>query len=182
MTKYTKQQRAIRAEYRRYRDIINRRISALEKAGFGATEFVTKNKGRFAAISTLSQKQVEQNLARIKAALQYRGSTVTGAKFIQSKVIQSLQKAGYNNINANNIRAFGRFMEKFRATYGKRAYGSDKAATLFDTIETASFSSDEIMQDFELFYENEKKVKALIRNERGITSDEIREALQRKDI
>lgn len=181
MAKYTKHQRAIRAEYRRYRDIINRRISALEKAGFGATEFVTKNKGRFAAISTLTQKQVEQNLSRIKAALQYRGSTVTGAKFIQSKKIQSLQRAGYN-INENNIRAFGRFMEKFRATYGKRAYGSDKAAALFDTIESAGFSSDEIMKDFELFYENEKKVKALIRNEKGITSDEIREALQRSDV
>lgn len=181
MAKYTKHQRAIRAEYRRYRNIINRRISALEKAGFGATEFVTKNKGRFAAISTLTQKQVEQNLARITAALRYSGSTVTGAKFLQSKAIQSLQKAGYN-INAANIAAFGRFMEKFRATYGKRAYGSDKAAALFDTIESASFSSDEIMQDFELFYENEKQVEALIRNERGITSDEIRKALQRQDI
>ena len=178
MAKYTKQQRAIRAEYRRYRDIINRRISALEKAGFGATEFVTKNKGRFAAISTLTQKQVEQNLARIKAALQYSGSTVTGAKFLQAKAVQSLQKAGYN-ITPANIAAFGRFMEKFRATYGKRAYGSDKAAALFDAIESASFSSDEIMEDFELFYENEREVRALISNERGITSDEIREALQR---
>ena len=181
MAKYTKQQRAIRAEYRRYRDIINRRISALEKAGFGATEFVTKNKGRFAAISTLTQKQVEQNLARIKAALQYSGSTVTGAKFLQAKAVLSLQKAGYN-ITPSNIAAFGRFMEKFRATYGKRAYGSDKAAALFDTIESAGYSSDEIMQDFELFYENEKKVKALIRSERGITSDEIREALQHQNI
>lgn len=180
MAKYTKHQRAIRAEYRRYRDIINRRISALEKAGFGATEFVTKNKGRFSAISTLTQKQVEQNLARIKAALQYSGSTVTGAKFLQSKAIQSLQRAGYN-VNATNIAAFGRFMEKFRATYGKRAYGSDKAAALFDTIESASFSTDEIMQDFELFYENEKQVSALIRNERGITSDEIRKHIQRED-
>lgn len=177
MAKYTKQQRAIRAEYRRYRDIINRRISSLEKAGFGAMEFVTKNKGRFAAISTLTQRQVEQNLARIKAALQYRGSTVTGAKFIQSKAVQSLQRAGYN-ITETNIAAFGRFMEKFRATYGKRAYGSDKAAALFDTIEGASFSTDEIMRDFELYYENERTVTALIRNERGITSDEIREALQ----
>ena len=181
MAKYTKQQRAVRAEYRRYRDIINRRISALEKAGFGATEFVTKNKGRFAAISTLTQKQVEQNLARIEAALQYSGSTVTGAKFLQAKAVQSLQKAGYN-ITSANIAAFGRFMEKFRATYGKRAYGSDKAAALFDTIESASFSSDEIMQDFELFYENEKQVKALIRNERGITSNEIREALHNQNI
>lgn len=181
MAKYTKQQRATRSEYRRYRDIINRRISALEKAGFGATEFVSKNKGRFAAISTLTQRQVEQNLARIKAALQYRGSTVTGAKFIQSKAVQSLQRAGYN-INETNIAAFGRFMEKFREIYGKRAYGSDKAAALFDTIESASFSSDEIMQDFELFYENEKQVEALIRNERGITSDEIREHIQREDL
>lgn len=181
MAKYTKQQRAARAEYRRYRDIINRRISALEKAGFGATEFVTKNKGRFAAISTLTQKQVEQNLARIQAALQYRGSTVTGARFMQSKTIQSLQRAGYN-INENNIAAFGRFMEKFRATYGKRAYGSDKAAALFDTIENASFSPDEIMQDFELFYENERAVSRLIHSERGITSDEIRKHIQREDI
>ena len=180
MAKYTKQQRATRSEYRRYRDIINRRISALEKAGFGATEFVTKNKGRFAAISTLTQKQVEQNLARIKAALQYSGSTVTGAKFLQAKAVQSLQKAGYN-ITPANIAAFGRFMEKFRATYGKRAYGSDKAAALFDTIESAGYSSDEIMEDFGLFYENETKVKALIRNERGITADEIRKALQRQD-
>lgn len=181
MAKYTKQQRAIRAEYRRYRDIINRRISALEKAGFGAMEFVTRNKGRFAAISTLTQKQVEQNLARIKAALQYRGSTVTGAKFMRSKTIQSLQRAGYN-INENNIAAFGRFMEKFRATYGKRAYGSDKAAALFDTIEYAGYSPDEIMQDFELFYENEKDVSRLIHSERGITSDEIRKHIQREDI
>lgn len=181
MAKYTKQQRAIRAEYRRYRDIINRRIAALEKAGFGATEFVTKNKDRFAPISTLTQKQVEQNLARINAALQYRGSTVTGAKFTQSKTIQSLQRAGYN-INESNIAAFGRFMERFRDTYGKRAYGSDKAAALFDTIESASFSADEIMQDFELFYENEKEVRALIRSERGITSDEIRKHIRREDI
>lgn len=181
MAKYTKQQRAVRAEYRRYRNIINKRISALEKAGFGNMEFVTKNKGRFAAISTLTQKQVEQNLARIKAALQYSGSTVTGAKFLQVKAVQSLQKAGYN-ITPSNIAAFGRFMEKFRATYGKRAYGSDKAAALFDTIETAGYSSDEIMKDFDLFYENEKKVKALIRNERGITADEIRKALQRQDV
>ena len=181
MAKYTKQQRATRSEYRRYRNIINRRIAALEKAGFGATEFVTKNKGRFAAISTLTQKQVEQNLARIKAALQYSGSTVTGAKFVQAKAIHTLRKAGYNITHAN-IAAFGRFMEKFRATYGKHAYGSDKAAALFDTIESAGYSSDEIMQDFELFYENEKKVKDLIRSERGITSDEIREALQHQDI
>lgn len=181
MAKYTKQQRATRAEYRRYRDIINRRIAALEKAGFEATEFVTKNKGRFAAVSTLTQKQVEQNLARIKAALQYSGSTVTGAKFLQAKVVQSLRKAGYN-ITPANIAAFGRFMEKFRATYGKRAYGSDKAAALFDTIENAGYSSDEIMKDFDLFYENEKKVKALITNERGITADEIRKTLQRQDV
>lgn len=181
MAKYTKQQRAIRAEYRRYRDIINRRIAALEKAGFGATEFVTKNKGRFAPISTLTQKQVEQNLARINAALQYRASTVTGAKFMRSKTIQSLQRAGYN-ITEDNIAAFGRFMDEFRATYGKRAYGSDKAASLFDTIENASFSPDEIMDDFELFYENEKEVTTLIKSERGITSDEIRKHLQRKDL
>ena len=73
-------------------------------------------------------------------------------------------------------------MEKFRATYGKRAYGSDKAAALFNTIENASFSPDDVMQDFELFYENENQVKAFIRNERGISSDEIRKHIQRKDL
>lgn len=152
---------------------MRKRIIRLEEAGFGATTFVTRNKGFYKPQSQLSDRQVQRELGKINAALMYKGSTVKGARQIILERNKKIQEE--YGISADKIESFGRFMETFRDIYGKRAYGSDDAAQLFATLDEAGYSEDEILDNFADFYENENKVIKMLSG--GATSEDVKRAL-----
>lgn len=162
-----------RKQYMRFRDILRKRIDRLIKAGFSDTKFVKRHKGFYPAQGKLTDKQIKRELDSLKAALEYKGSTVAGARKIEKQRNEKIyQQYG---IPANKMKAFVQFMETFRDIYGKHAYGSDEAAELFATLDEEGFSEEEIMDNFTEFYEGGDDIIDMLKG--GATSDDIREWL-----
>lgn len=73
--------------------------------------------------------------------------SLSGWKAIENRTVQSLQAHGYKNINKQNLKAFGNFMEKMRAAFGNKIFPSEEVAELFDAAggELSDMDESEIL-------------------------------------
>lgn len=127
---------AWRKEYTRMRDIEVKRIKRAHA------------KGELLYIDLppkLSEIQSSADLARAykhtSKFLESPRATAAGRRDIAERTVESLNEAGYENVNTKNLKQFGDFMDFVRAKYtqntpdGKKMLvGSDFAAEAFDKI------------------------------------------------
>ena len=118
-------ERKARSEYSRLRDIAQKRIKRLRAEGFDAPK-------DFEKLSNINAKNIAYELAKVAQFLRSPKSTVSGVKKTMTKAQLTLLKHGYH---IDDMRLFGKFMEEWRAQYGRRAYGSEQAAELYESME-----------------------------------------------
>jgi hypothetical protein len=120
-------ERKARSEYSRLRDIAQKRLKRLRQEGFDAPE-------DFRKLADINEKNIAFELAKVAQFLRSPKSTVSGVKKTLTKSQLTLLQHGYH---INDMRLFGKFMEEWRAQYGRRAYGSEQAAELYESMEHA---------------------------------------------
>ena len=128
----------LRKEYSRLRAIANKRITRLEKAGFGESAILERYGQGFEKTRSISKG----NVASLKKALYEVAwfttdsrSTVSGERKAIMKEINKLHESGYDFITINNIYKFKRFMQKMRDFSIIDAYGSNRVAEIFPQVE-----------------------------------------------
>ena len=129
----------LRKEYSRLRAIANKRITRLEKAGFGESPLLERYGEGFATTGSIAKGDV----ASIKKALYEvtwfttaERSTVSGERKAMLKEIKKLHENGYDFVNEANYYKFKRFMQKMRDFSIIDAYGSNRVAEIFPQVES----------------------------------------------
>lgn len=129
----------LRKEYSRLRAIANKRITRLEKAGFGDTPILERYGQGFEKTSSISKGDV----ASLKKALyevawftSEARSTVSGERKAIAKEISKLTESGYDFVNTENYYQFKKFMQQMRDSGMIDAYGSNRIAEIFPEVET----------------------------------------------
>ena len=152
-------EREARKEYARLRDIAQKRIKRLKEAEFEVPYGFSKG---FATTKSLSIDKLSGALSDIRRFLEAESSTVKGARRKEIRMRKRLAESGYH---IKNVRDFGRYMEEFRAYYGRYARGSEAAAELYETMERKGFEIDDVMANFDMYMENQKKIQKIIEDE-----------------
>ena len=130
----------LRKEYSRLRAIANKRITRLEKAGFGESPILERYGQGFARTGSIAKGDV----ASIKKALYEvawfttdERSTVSGERKAIAKEIGKMTESGYDFVTTDNYYKFKRFMREMRDSGMIDAYGSNRIAEIFPEVETA---------------------------------------------
>lgn len=170
-------EKEIRDEYRRLRNIANKRIERLEKAGYEQTQTYLRNVGAYKSPSNYTVQELQYKLYQISKFVSAKSSTVSGMRLIEKEAIETLQEKGLGRIN--NLQEFGDFMSWARTKYKSSEFDSERAAEIFDEAKRRNISIEEIKKDYELYRDNYHQFTELpvYRKEERRTSEWYRKAL-----
>lgn len=129
----------LRKEYSRLRAIANKRITRLEKAGFGESSILERYGQGFAKTSSIAKGDtalIKKALYEVAWFTTAERSTVSGERKAMAKEIRKLTESGYDFVTADNYYKFKRFMQEMRDSGMIDAYGSNRIAEIFPEVET----------------------------------------------
>lgn len=170
-------EKEIRDEYRRLRNIANKRIDRLEKAGYGQTQAYLRNAGAYKSPSNYTMAELQYKLYQISKFVSAKSSTVTGMRSIEKEAIKALQEKGLERIK--NLQEFGDFMSWARTRYKNSDFDSERAAEVYNEAKRRSIDIEEIKKDYELYRDNYRQFTELpvYRKAERRTSEWYRKAL-----
>lgn len=152
-------EKEIRDEYRRLRNVANKRIKRLERAGYEQTQTYLRNVGSYKAPSNYTMAELQYKLYQISKFISARSSTVSGMRLIEKEALKKLQEKGLGRIN--NIEEFGDFMSWARTKYKNSEFDSERAAEIFNEAKRRKIGIEEIKKDYELYRDNYKQLTEL---------------------
>ena len=143
-------ERALRKEYSRLREIANTRLKRLQASEYKETDIAKEYAGGFAILSEVEDLPRELTaLARFVAS---ERTSVTGLKRIDKQTVETLQEHGYTFVNAKNVRQFGSFMEEMRQAGLSKLYSSEFIATWWSEKGASMRDNvDKLKQEFEKY-------------------------------
>lgn len=160
----------IHAEYTRLRDIMNKRLSRLEKY-YPESKYIAKWEQ---GIPKLADYKRMKNQAEARADLAYnlrmlakdvasKMTTVRGQQRFEKQSIGTLHEHGYDFVTRENFRDFYEYMNEMRAIAGSMAYDSEQFAEFFGDMtklaEKREMSVSAVREDFGKWL-NEKRESA----------------------
>lgn len=145
-------EKEIKDEYRRLRNIANRRIERLEKAGYQQSQTYLRNVGAYKSPSNYTTAELQYKLYQISKFVAAKSSTVSGMRLIEKEAIETLQEKGLSRIN--NLQEFGDFMSWARTKYKSGEFDSERGAEIFNEAKRRNIDIEEIKKDYELYRDN----------------------------
>lgn len=167
----------IRREYSRLRDIAQKR---LERLGRNEPESYAyrANVGQYAPARGQTTEELRTQLPLLAKFIAAKTGSVKGIQEQRRKAVLSLKEKGFTFINNSNIRAFGEFMDAFRAKKGAaRSYGSFEAGELFEFTQEHGIDPERVKKDFAKWLAQQRKLRTYVRkrNKAGeeVTANDI---------
>ena len=170
-------EKEIRDEYRRLRNIANKRIERLGKAGYGETQAYLRNAGAYKAASNYTMAELHYKLYQVSKFVAAKSSTVSGMRLIEKEAIETLQEKGLGRIK--NLQEFGDFMSWARTRYKNSDFDSERGAEVYNEAKRRAIDIEEIKKDYELYRDNYRQFTELpvYRKAERRTSEWYRKAL-----
>lgn len=141
-------ERTLRREYTRLRDIAQKRLGRMGKTMFERSETYRQNVGQFEKTRDIkTASQLRQNLTQLARFVMAESSTIQGQKAIMQRGIASWRKKGYGWVNESNWFDFIDFLEYVKA-HDKNVYSLDDAMEEFKR----SLDAGEDMSDTEALF------------------------------
>lgn len=168
--------RLVRQEYRRLRDIAQKRLQRLAVAEPGSLAY-KRNVGRYGPTRSMSTEQLRQLLPDLAKFIAARTGSVSGIREQRNKALETLHQHGYTGITKENLAAFGEFMEEFRSSKAGRSIGSPTAVETFEFTQDHDIPWEKVKADFADWLRDRKKLESYVirQNARGneVSSDDI---------
>lgn len=171
----------VRKEYTRLRDISQKRLKRLEKAGYTDTEVYKRNVNHYPKLKDIKTKhELAARLSDLSRFVASAQSTVSGIKEKERKSLESLSEHGYGFVNESNLQEFGDFMEEYRNQLLDMDYDSGDAAELYNVVIKHKLDPFKVQEDFELWLENLEKAQALRRSKSDGNYEQTKKRLEKK--
>lgn len=176
-----------RREYTEVRDIIQKRLKRIDAnavAGkydsnrgqdprrYAFYKYWQSYGGRVPKLSEINEKDIPKLLAMMKQQVGsetqredgsiYKGwetGTMKGIAEYTKNRIEGLHKAGYTEINEDNIADFGEFMEQYRARHYDHIIGSPEAVELYVKTQFKGINKKELLENFSYFVQHEAEIE-----------------------
>lgn len=152
-------EKEIRDEYRRLRNIANKRIARLERAGYTDTQTYLRNAGAYKSPSSYTMAELRYKLYQISKFVSAKSSTVGGMRLIEKWTLEKLKEKELDSIK--NLQEFGDFMDWARTKYKNSDFDSERAAEVYNESKRRKIAIEEIKKDYELFRDNYRKIREL---------------------
>ena len=152
-------EKEIRDEYRRLRNIANKRIARLERAGYTDTQTYLLNAGAYKSPSNYTMAELQYKLYQISKFVLAKSSTVSGMRLIEKQMLEKLHEKDLGRIK--NLQEFGDFMEWARAKYKYSEFDSERAAEVYNESKRRKIDIEEIKKDYELYRDNYRQFTEL---------------------
>ena len=152
-------EKEIRDEYSRLRNIANKRIDRLARAGYTDTQTYLRNAGVYKSPSNYTMAELQYKLYQISKFVSARSSTVSGMRLIEKQMLEKLHEKDLGRIT--NLQEFGDFMEWARAKYKYSDFDSERAAEVYNESKRRKIDIEEIKKDYELYRDNYQKITEL---------------------
>lgn len=168
---------AVRAEYSRLRDIAQKRLKRLAKSEPMSYAY-RANVGQYAPARGQTTEEIRMQLPTLAKFIAAKTGSVSGIRAQRAKSVATFQEHGYRFINSRNIKAFGEFMESFRAKKGKaRTYGSFDAVELWEFTQENDIDPERVKKQFAKWLGQQRELKSYVqkRNADGekVSADDI---------
>lgn len=157
----TMTEKEMRKEYSRLRRVANRRLKTLFNSEIGMRSNTWKfYMNEFPSGGGKSRAEIAHRLSSAYYFLSLKSSSVTGLREMRDDFIESMHEQGYTWINKENYFDFIDFMETVKAYYGAVSYDSDRAVDVFDVMTQSEFTTDDLKNDFDWWFENYRKIRS----------------------
>lgn len=124
-------EKALRREYTRLRDIAQKRLKRMGESVFSESETYQQNVGQFEKTRDIkTASQLRQSLTQLARFVMAESSTIQGQKAIMQCGIQSWREKGYEWVNESNWFEFTRFLEYVSANED-HVYSLDTAMEIY---------------------------------------------------
>ncbi len=170
--------KAIRQEYSRLRDISQKRLKRLAVAEPESMAY-QQNIGKYAPVRELTTEEARALLPELARFIAAKTGTVSGIRAQRTKAVRSLQKQGFA-VTKENIKAFGKYMETWRATQKKGGKAgtvtSGDVAESYEFYEKSGIELDEIRDRFNKWVKSQKRLQNYVKKQnkkQPVTSDMI---------
>ena len=152
-------EKEVRDEYRRLRNIANKRIDRLAKAGYTGTQAYLRNAGVYKSLSNYTMEELQYKLYQISKFVLARSSTVSGMRLIEKQALEKLHEKDL--VKITNLQEFGDFMDWARAKYKYSEFDSERAAEVYNESKRRKIDIEEIKRDYELYRDNYRQFTEL---------------------
>lgn len=151
-----KAEKAIRKEYTRLRDISQKRLKRMAKNPiFSKSDTYLKNVDNFPKLKDItSAEMLADKLADLSSYISQKTTTLSGAKEVMYKSLETLHANEYTFVTPENYLEFGKFMEEYRFQIQDEEYDSGDAAETYGVLEKHKIPVEQIKDDFEYWLAN----------------------------
>lgn len=157
----TMTEKEMRKEYSRLRKVASGRLRTLKNSEIGRRSGTWRRYiDEFPSARGKSKAEIAHRLSSVYYFLSLQESSVTGLTKMRNTFIESMHEQGYTWINKENYFDFIDFMETVKSYYGVVTYDSDRAVEVFDVMTEAGFSTDDLKNDFDWWFENYRKIRS----------------------
>lgn len=158
-----KAEKAIRKEYTRLRDISQKRLKRMAKDPiFSKSDTYLKNVDNFPKLKNItSAEMLAYKLADLSSYISQKTSTLSGAKEVMYKSLETLHANEYTFVTPENYLEFGKFMEEYRFQIQDEEYDSGDAAETYGVLEKHKIPVEQIKNDFEYWIANRETLDKL---------------------
>lgn len=158
-----KAEKAIREEYTRLRDISQKRLKRMAKDPiFSKSDTYLKNVENFPKLKDItSPEMLADKLADLSSYIVQKTSTLSGAKDVMYKSLETLHANEYTFVTPENYLEFGKFMEEYRFQIQDEEYDSGDAAETYGVLEKHKIPVEQIKNDFEYWIANRETLDKL---------------------
>lgn len=157
----TMTEKEMRKEYSRLRKVANGRLRTLKNSEIGRRSYTWRRyEDEFQSARGKSKAEIAHRLSNVYYFLSLQESSVSGLKKMRDAFIESMHDSGYTWINKDNYYDFIEFMETVKAYYDVVSYDSDRAVDVFDVMTQAGFSTGDLKNDFDWWFENYRKINS----------------------
>lgn len=128
-----------RAAFSKLRAIANKRLEKMERYDYKQNQYYKDltnmfKSSRVPTLDAISDKKLDKALSEVSYFL--RGlTTIQKIHAYENKQIKKFRDMGFKQINKNNLKRFGDFMESLRQRYGDRLKDSFRAVRVFEAAE-----------------------------------------------
>ena len=182
-------EKAMRREYTKMRDIAQKRIKRLGESEFAGTSTYEAYSEGFAKLSEFTDKKhgirdkgaFATEMSRLSRFLASPGSSIKGRQKMRKESIASLHKSGYTFVNEGNYKEFTSFMDRYRALKLDSIYDSDEVLEDFFAVgEQKGVDPEDLLDEFADWVNSQGGLEEYAKNNKapgGTSSEELKKLL-----
>lgn len=162
----------MRKEYTTLRDIAQKRLKVLEKAGETKSAFYKRWNNDFRdgvpKLKNVGKKELPYLLAELRGGIKSRSSTIKGLESQREQTSETLKSHGFD-IPVDQLDDFGEYMKRYRDSKMDQVFASSIAVELYESVVRNAGkdnidgynATDLILKNWKQFYKDRKTIEKL---------------------